>query len=36
MNFICDAANEYGVRLCIEANAQFNGSKITNDTALAS
>ncbi len=36
MNFLCNAADEYGVRLSLEANAQFNGNNILNDAALAS
>jgi hypothetical protein len=36
MNFLCDAADEYGVDLSIESNAQFNGNIIMSDTALTS
>jgi hypothetical protein len=36
MNFLCDAADEYGVDLSIESNAQFNGNIIMSDIALAS
>jgi len=36
LNFLCDAADVYGVRLCIEANTQFNGNKIMTDAALRS
>ena len=36
MNFLCNAADEYGVCLSLEANAQFNGNNILNDAALAS
>jgi hypothetical protein len=36
MDFLCNAADEYGVSLSIEAIAQFNGNKILNDATLAS
>lgn len=34
MNFICETADIYGVRLCIEASSQFNGKKVMTDAAL--
>ena len=27
MNFLCSAADEYGVRLCMQAEVQFNGNQ---------
>ena len=36
MNFLCNAADEYGVHLNLEAIAQFNGNKNLNNAALAS
>lgn len=36
MNFLCDTADEYGIYLSIESDAQFNGNTIMSNTALAS
>lgn len=36
MDFLCKMADEYGVHLSIESNAQFNGNIIMNDAELAS
>jgi len=34
MNFLCEVADQYGVRLCIEAKAQFNGNETLSNTGL--